>query len=554
MKNKIENVKIIGFIAYFFVIISFLIVIFYIQSDNNNLVYQISRNWLRKPIFDIYKENTSKARRNDFENYYDVSKNRIKTDSNDSVCVPLINNYFEGTERGCYCYLDLFMQLTRQYCRHDDHWCTDVYPISSIRYKIWDDTLLCVKKSHDTYFDMNIVSERNDCGLGNKECGYIDSFNNKLCVRYGESCPISNLIIKNKGINTNKRDNNISKSRIINNTEKFNFKEIRMSEHKTLQYKFDNTYAKNTEYNNNISNEDDIFQRTIKSTTNNYKKDMKANKLKNNEENNGNKYSKANDNNSLSTGDNDDFKLKQNYKIPIEFVIDENTPCVNQYYSNISPNHSLYKLDKKYSHSECKQINSEYTDEAFTLLDKTNYKDLLDENKILSELQNLPLFEVSDYDYPVNLYYKSYYGVKSNCHGDIKRAVKNGLLLEIGNKTSNNESQTTLSVLILIIDIALLIFLIVIFTNRKTDFYNVIIILCSLALKIIFLLILINNHYLENEVNNDLMDDNCVEGIVAYAFKNYYDSFEYIGNKFRLNLIFSIIMIVLYIFDYIINL
>lgn len=54
------------------------------------------------------------------------------------------------------------------------------------------------KSYYELLFSDSVVEENEDCPEGTKNCGYIDTLNNKLCLKKDQDCPISYIQIRDK--------------------------------------------------------------------------------------------------------------------------------------------------------------------------------------------------------------------------------------------------------------------------------------------------------------------------------------------------------------------
>ena len=122
-------------------------------------------------------------------------------------------------------------------------------------------------------------------------------------------------------------------------------------------------------------------------------------------------------------------------RIPIDFKISNDNPCLNPYYENIGSN--IYVLDIyagrnfcfKYTDSSDNKFdgttfnsNQFFFDNHYKEIDSINMEDLYIENGITQVTNSLPLFPVETYyKRPIKLYSRNYFGLKIACLNKIKK-------------------------------------------------------------------------------------------------------------------------------------
>ncbi len=135
---------------------------------------------------------------------------------------------FEGTDEGCDCNKNLdeidLKLLYKRKCTSNEKkkYCKKIKSIDDKSLKIYKGKRFCFL-SEDinelTYSDYlkNSVNKNENCKEGFKQCGILDSFNNKLCLPIKKKCPINFFSISNKEIifDNNKSFYNVS----LNNNE-----------------------------------------------------------------------------------------------------------------------------------------------------------------------------------------------------------------------------------------------------------------------------------------------------------------------------------------------
>ena len=101
--------------------------------------------------------------------------------------------------------------------------CKTIDKIDGFELNIWDGNTFCVNKNPELNYETfirNSVENNNECDIGFKKCGILDSNNRIMCVEENNDCPINKIIINN---------NNISPS-------DFNYKILSLNNNKYLHY------------------------------------------------------------------------------------------------------------------------------------------------------------------------------------------------------------------------------------------------------------------------------------------------------------------------------
>lgn len=598
MKIKVEYIDICASLLAAFALFATISALIALDTSNYHYIYQLARNWSLKPIIDVY------------------------SDSNSKKCKALISDPWPGTNRGCYCDWQLFgSKLKSRSCDSDDSTCRDIYSIKPTQYQIWENTPLCAKFSHNSYFDMEIIGENQRCPNSYKNCGEIDTFKNSLCVREEEVCPISGIKIV-----TNKNDSTKTKIKRISNEEDLNKKHrikhsffktsnntnisnnspetisISLSNDKVLQFighnhkdnytdtkedndsngnnmiensindqnSLNNPNDDNQSNHNNINNNNNPNDSSqYKSGDNNKSRSLSKVKIKKTSQNKTNQRTNYKSFNPIQIEDREKFKkLKRENKkdinldinnnndiqiIPIELRVEEDTPCKNSKYYNIK--HETYALDSAGYFPACESINNEFLDNDYIKLDTTNNLELLQQNGLYKQIESLPENDERYWNYPVNLYSKSYVGVEYRCHRDLSQTLTSEVLLQmITMRGSFDTEQTVFGILIAFTSI--LFFMVIVLTvagckipdsGSDRNIFN------KLTagvyggfgvINLILISILFFQHNLDFQRNNYLEAHDCVDPTTAYVFTTFYSEFDYVGSKLITLLTINILLAV----------
>ena len=142
------------------------------DSSKNSLVYinHVVNNWNQK-VFEDAKVKPQKG------------YNRENLD------------YFEGSEIGCRCLDQVKNEYEYTYgkCETENDTCKTIEEISPRNLSSSTLLLLYVKRGELTYFDYltNAKKENETCSEGYKQCGILDTSNNKMCLLNNQTCPIN---------------------------------------------------------------------------------------------------------------------------------------------------------------------------------------------------------------------------------------------------------------------------------------------------------------------------------------------------------------------------
>ena len=101
--------------------------------------------------------------------------------------------------------------------------CKSIEKIDGFDLNIWDGNTFCVNKNPQFNYETfirNAVENNNECDIGFKKCGILDTYNRIMCVEEYNDCPINKIIIDN---------NEISPS-------DYNYKTLSLNNNKYLHY------------------------------------------------------------------------------------------------------------------------------------------------------------------------------------------------------------------------------------------------------------------------------------------------------------------------------
>jgi len=121
-------------------------------------------------------------------------------------------------------------------------------------------------------------------------------------------------------------------------------------------------------------------------------------------------------------------------KIPIDFKISNNQPCMNPYFENIG--FSIYQLDIYSQRQQCLKYTNDndnllvdpdgmkktyFFNNNYLEIDRVFQEMLYTENGITQKTYNLPLFPKEQYNHDISLYSQNYFGINVQCLKEIKR-------------------------------------------------------------------------------------------------------------------------------------
>ena len=128
---------------------------------------------------------------------------------NNNCNEPLQLGYWGGTTSGCDC-----LGIRDRYIRHSNSFirgscnynetragCIDYKSKPKIIINKYKGFSFCINKGKEIVdykqYLKNTVSKNEDCPFGFKSCGYLDTLEQKLCIKIDEECPINDLYINN---------------------------------------------------------------------------------------------------------------------------------------------------------------------------------------------------------------------------------------------------------------------------------------------------------------------------------------------------------------------
>ena len=93
------------------------------------------------------------------------------------------------------------------FCTYEElrNGCITIKPKKINNLYIWKGNEFCIKTFHLSYLDLlnHIIDKDNKCKIGFKNCGFIDTLQNKLCLKENLNCPINNIEFSNSKIPSN---------------------------------------------------------------------------------------------------------------------------------------------------------------------------------------------------------------------------------------------------------------------------------------------------------------------------------------------------------------
>ena len=120
---------------------------------------------------------------------------------------PLVLGYWAGTRAGCDCrgiydrYISHPNKFTIGACGYNETRakCINYDSRDSINFIKYEGFSFCINEGKNVfeykYYLENSVSKNEECANGFKSCGYLDTLDQKLCIKINEECPINDLII-----------------------------------------------------------------------------------------------------------------------------------------------------------------------------------------------------------------------------------------------------------------------------------------------------------------------------------------------------------------------
>ena len=150
---------------------------------DNDVIQSYTLNWSKGPILDI-----------------------IVSDS--ANCIPgyepFISNVFPGHTEGCNCLHAVNQgfsgKIYQEKCTEVNivYGCQMIFRTSPITLSVWKGKTLCVSRMKRTFWELESNSS-NNCKIGLKKCGVLDTTGNFLCREPEQTCPINKIEILPKG-------------------------------------------------------------------------------------------------------------------------------------------------------------------------------------------------------------------------------------------------------------------------------------------------------------------------------------------------------------------
>lgn len=263
-------------------------------------------------------------------------------------------------------------------------------------------------------------------------------------------------------------------------------------------------------------------------------------------------------------------------RIPVNFRIGYDVPCINPYYENAKFN--MYVLDPFYGKQKClkfanevelsknittfsesNQNKSDLKNTNFTVVDFYNYKNFISDNQIFENNTYIPV-GLNDQLYEnLALSTSNYPGINADCHKDIR---ENGFAERIYETIKNLENLSSIrSSMLVIVILSIISFLIILFflicevfvkVNRtKTVLYTILwILLVALLIILIVALVFVttNTSKIYNIYGlNYLFNSSCIDPVTYDLYNFYFGFITACKTLIVIVVILVIILIVLYL-------
>ena len=168
-----KKIIILGFICCTYIVILSLFV--HYENINLDKLKTITNNLDNSPILDISLSENGKC-------------NNSKK---------MILGHHKTTIENCNCNGKFHIG----YCNYEElrNGCITIKPKKINNLYIWKGNEFCIKTFHLSYLDLlnHIIDKENNCKIGFKNCGFIDTLQNKLCLKENLNCPINNIEFSN---------------------------------------------------------------------------------------------------------------------------------------------------------------------------------------------------------------------------------------------------------------------------------------------------------------------------------------------------------------------
>ena len=200
MKTEFEYfVFFFGLLSLFLSLIYFILLIFFKKLEIINEITLIKNNFQASPIYSISQSLTGKCNEN--ESIYKLG-------------------YFPGIVKGRIYKKRVYVGKCSKILGSK---CKTINKIDGFDLNKWDGNTFCVNTNSELNYETfirNSVENNNECDIGFKKCGFLDSNNRIMCIEENNDCPINKIIINNNEISPND----------------YNYKTIPLNNNKYLHY------------------------------------------------------------------------------------------------------------------------------------------------------------------------------------------------------------------------------------------------------------------------------------------------------------------------------
>ena len=186
-------------LSLFLSLIYFILLLFFKKLDIINEITLIKNNFQASPIYSISQSLTGKCNEN--ESIYKLG-------------------YFPGILKGRFYKKRVYVGKCNKF--HSSK-CKTINKIDGFDLNKWDGNTFCVNTNSELNYETfirNSVENNNECDIGFKKCGFLDSNNRIMCIEENNDCPINKIIINNNEISPND----------------YNYKTIPLNNNKYLHY------------------------------------------------------------------------------------------------------------------------------------------------------------------------------------------------------------------------------------------------------------------------------------------------------------------------------
>jgi hypothetical protein len=163
-------------LSLFLSLIYFILLLFFKKLDIINEITLIKNNFQASPIYSISQSLTGKCNEN--ESIYKLG-------------------YFPGILKGRFYKKRVYVGKCNKF--HSSK-CKTINKIDGFDLNKWDGNTFCVNTNSELNYETfirNSVENNNECDIGFKKCGFLDSNNRIMCIEENNNCPINKIIINN---------------------------------------------------------------------------------------------------------------------------------------------------------------------------------------------------------------------------------------------------------------------------------------------------------------------------------------------------------------------